>query len=279
MKSKVTMTALAVCTVLGLGYNTMASANITSVDFSTTITVDSPNTCTFTSAVAGGNSSWDLRWALTTAGDPTSSSMVSNSPTDPLFVNVMADIGSAAACTLNKMTFGTDMKTATVAGAGDEENVYRVETANGGFWRYAPVLSKLELFTTNTGADDEDSASLVTLTNITVKDANGASHAQQAVAGPAGKQEGTAFKGFKNQKAMLLTDSFFGSADVPLSKGSSSVALSFIDSTSAIIKSARIGVGVIVASNPEDAQGYVDVDAVNGGESINLPFVINITPV
>lgn len=272
IKNKFTAAALAISTIMGMGYSSLASA-ADSVEFRANIAVTSTYACSYSTAPEGATE-WNLAWDLPADTAPSGTLTFTGAPTAPLTVKVTSAVGNAGTCNLNDMKFSADMGGATNVVAGDN-NAYKVQT-NGGFWRFMPVVAKLELFA---GADAASSP--VDITKIAVVDANGAQHTQTVAVQKAAQQQiaSGALLDFGALDAYTVSDNYLAVNGVtPLAKGTAAADVSFTntDGANPDVKSAILGVGVIVAANPEDSVGAVDVKAVIDAESVSMPFTVNV---
>lgn len=274
MKSKMKLAAVA---ALVLGCSASAFAG-NSVDFKTSINVVAPDYCGIDVAPAG-NSTWSLKWALAADANTGTLTLASDSGTDPLFVNVKVKEASSAACNLANMTFGASLP-ATSAHL-DDTAAFRVATLNDGFWRYMPVVSKLELFTDVAGVADGNTGK-VDLTHVKVTDAKATEHMQADTASHAAATEVNDLSDFNNNPAMTLTDNYLadnGVAPLSIGTGNTDVKYALTEALpeGEFVKAARIGVGALVAKNPEDADGATKLEAVADGNTVSLPFTLNVT--
>lgn len=272
MKNKLSATALAVATLFGAGYSAMASAT-DSVTFTANIAVTSSYKCSYSTA-AGGVTNWGLAWDLAKDGDKSGSLTFGDSPTAPLSVVVKSVASNAGDCNLNDMKFSADMGSATNVVAGNN-NAYRVATSSG-FWRFMPVVAKLELF-----ADKEATATPIALDKVTVTDVNGELHTQSTTTQSHARSEieSGVLADFGTLKAFNVSDNYLAANGVvPLAKGTTEMSVTYKngDATNTAVQSAILGVGVIVAENPENASGAVDVKAVVNGDMVSMPFTVNV---
>ncbi|CAI1507795.1 Uncharacterised protein [Serratia ficaria] len=250
-----------------------AFAEGNTVTLNTTLNVEAADNCSI-SVTPEGKTAWSPKWTLAKNGQSGSLTKGENDNNDPLFVKVKLTDASSANCSLALLSFGADVPDATHAdGMG---GAYVVATQHDGLWRYMPVATKLALFTDAAGT----AANAVALNKVTVKDAAGDSHTQSKSAVHSAMTEVTGVTDFGSNTAVPLTDSYLAANGVaPLSTGGGSTDLSYTATLDAgqKVKSALIGVGVLLAKNPEDAHGAVKLRAVADGETVSLPFTLNVT--
>lgn len=275
MKSKMKMATLAAL-VMACSAGAFAEGN--SVEFKTSIQVVGADNCGIDVAAAGKNS-WALNWVMDKAAAETGTlAMGADSDVEPLFVKVKVRDDSAAACALWNMKFGASLPAAASHLNDGDKGAFKVATQNGGFWRYMPVVAKLAAFTDVRGVDDATTGA-VALDKIKVTDAAKKEHTQSTAAAHNASTELTDVADFGSKPAMTLTNNYLAANGVaPLSVGAGNTDLSFKAELGKgqSIKGALIGVGAVVAKNPEDAEGEVKLDAVANGEKVSLPFTINV---
>lgn len=278
MKNKLSATALAIATVMGMGYSAMASAESTT--FTTTINVHSDNVCEI-DTVQPASANFAATWTKTAGQD--ASTLVVDSAADPVFIGVNVKNGMGANCQLNRVRIGTEVTgTAEAAATTGAQSAAWLQTfgSAGGHWRFAPSLAQLKLFTSN----DYLGANAVTATDITVKDALGTDHAQLATAHVNGgvKIAGADIDAMGAQAdAYVLTDGFFGGAGgfVPMAaKGGAAMTYSLTGGAATdSIKSMQVGVGGIIGGDPEDGAGAVDRTAAAEGDAATLTWVTTVS--
>ncbi|AUO67233.1 hypothetical protein WM46_22345 [Citrobacter freundii complex sp. CFNIH2] len=263
IKRKMNTTALAVCAILGMGYNAMASA--ASADFTTNITVVSPNTCEIETTAPESNS-WALTWTLADAADTSGTLDYGASSTTPFFIKAALKEGSAANCNLNGVVAGANVTGSNVTEVNGQKGYFRVAT-EGGFWRYAPTIAQVKMYT------DAD-ATAEAIGDIKVVDAVGKEHSQSATPLYAHHDDINALAGMNSNPAVELTDNYFVATGDSLLAGNQDVKIT--STATDAIKSVQIGVSALIAKDPENAEGNVDVVAVTGDENISMPFTVDV---
>lgn len=270
MKNKLHLSTLAAL-VMVCGGSAFAEGN--SVTLNTSLTVEAADNCTI-SVSSVGKTAWSPKWTLAKNGQSGNLTKGDSDSNDPLLVKVKLTDTSSANCSLALLNFGADVPGAIHAeGMG---GAYAVATLHDGYWRYMPVVTKLQLFTDAAGT----AANAVALNKVTVKDAAGDNHTQSENAVHSAMAEVTGVADFGSQAAVPLTDSYLAANGVaPLSTGGNSTDLSYTATLDdgQKVKSALIGVGVLLAKNPENENGAVNVRAVADGEMVSLPFTLNVT--
>ena len=279
MKKKLTTTALAIATIMGMGYSAAASADSTT--FTTTINVHSDNTCEL-EVVQPGDATFQATWTKTPGVD--ASTLTVDSAKDPVFIKVnVSDAYTGPTCQLNNVKIGTDVQGTAVAAesSGDASAAWlQAFGTGGGQWRFAPSLAQLKLYTTN----DYDAGSIVPVADISVKDALGNTHVQQANAKAVGGADITAaaLPAMGSQEtSYTLTDGFFNTAGgfVPMAAQGGN-ALTYIlggTSSTAAIKSMEVGVGGIIGGDPEDGSQGVDRGAAAEGDTATLSWITTVS--
>lgn len=275
MKNKLTATALAVTTVVGMGYSALASAGSTdSVQFSTEINVNSVNTCMSTTS-DGGTVSWNLKWKLDAAGQTANAGTLdyNGATTEPLEVKVAVNDGQAATCKLNGMSIAADMMGSAVAEPGSA--AYKVATSDG-FWRYMPVVASVKLFTDNkfttAATGDVTIAAADTKSYLMTQGGSSTHTGQTAITPDAGLKWGS-------NDAVVLSDGYLNNGGyAPLTFNGTTPDVKWAKSgTAEDIESVVVGVSSVIATNPEKADGEVYVDAVYDTEPVHMPFTVNVT--
>ena len=271
MKKKFSATALAIATIMGLGYSTMALADSAPVDFNASVKVISDQKCEL-NVKADSVQSWDLTW---TKAATNSSIAYGSASTAPLFINVNTSNDSVAPCKLNSVHVGTNVTESSTV-APDNDAVYRQPVGASGFWRFSPVLAKIDLYSDNAFATNVNAAAGA----LTIMDAQGNSHTQAAT--PAIQQtnrtESTSLLGFTSVGAVSLTDNYISANGfVPLSVNQGGEVSYSMANTNVDIHSMKIGVGVILAKDPENATGTVDKEVPVDGDVVTMPWVMTVT--
>lgn len=270
MKSRMTAAALAVCSVMGMGYSAGALADGDSVDFTTTINVSSINKCEATVTAGDTGSNWALTWTLDSASGP-SSIDYGSAATDPLQVKVTINDDAANDCHLNGMKIAADMGS-SVSVAGDSA-AFKQPVSNG-FWRYMPVVADAKLYTDTTWTTAVDG-------DVSVKGADAEDYTVQATAQHTAQEQITPAAGWNwgSNEAVVLSNGYLNNGGyAPLTANGAPAPVTFTLGTPAQnVDSAIIGVSAIIASDPEDAAGTTDVNAVVDNEVVNMPFTINVT--
>lgn len=268
MKNKLTATALALTTIMGMGYSTLAAAN-DSADFTTTINVVSENNCIAQVSKGATGTEWALTWTLPAVGD--SSIDYTRTVTTPLEVLVSINDGPGNECHLNDMTIAADMKVAEqVSGSA----AYKVPTQGGGFWRYMPVVAQAKLFT-----DTAYTTAVSGVVNVIGADGGKYSVSPSSIATAYEEYTPLAAANWGSNPAVVLSDGYVGTEGyAPLTVSGAPTAVAFtMDATGQNVDSAIIGISAVIASDPEDGSGNVDTSAALNGETITMPFTINVT--
>ncbi|WP_129544109.1 hypothetical protein [Serratia sp. 1D1416] len=271
MKNKLHLSTLAALVMVCSG-GVFAEGN--SVTLTTTLSVEAVDTCAINVAPVG-KTAWSPKWTLAKnaqSGNLTKGESDSNSP---LLIRVKLTDDSSPGCSLANLSFDADAPSA-LKEPDLAKKVYLIATQHEGYWRYMPVATKLALFTDTAGT----AAKAIALSKVTVKDAAGDSHTQSESVVHSAMAEVTGVADFGSNTAIPLTDSYLAANGVaPLAKRGNSAALSYSATLEAgqKVKSALIGVGVLLAKNPEKSDGTVKLRAVENGETISLPFTLNVT--
>ena len=272
MKNKLNMSLLATLVMICSGG---AFAESKSVALSATLNVEAEDTCIINVSTVG-KTTWSPTWKLAKNSQSGEIFKGSSDDNEPLFVKVALTDSSSANCSLKELKFGADSPSTHLNdGSG---GAYAVVTQHGGAWRYMPVATKLQLFTDVEGTQ----ANAVALNKVTVSDAAGASHSQSESALHTAMTEIKDIDDFGQQVAIPLTNNYLSTNGVvPLNTGGGNTALSYSlasDYAGSPVKNALIGVGVLLAKNPEsDGDGQTYLRAVENGETVSMPFTLNVS--
>lgn len=263
MKNKMNAAALAVCAALSVGYSAVASA-ADPVNFTTNITISSPFDCPVSTTAA--TTQWDLTWKLAAETDTSGTFDYGSAPAEPLTVVASLDNGAGGDCDLSGLKVNADATAPGVAAATGQPGFYLKDTSNGGHWRYAPVLSRIQLYT--------DAGLTAATAAVTVTDAAGVDHPQGDTPKYTAHANLTSLTGMGGNDAVSLSNNYLdANALVPLS---GAAMTSFKLAQPAVIKQATIGVSAIIAKNPEDQEGKTAVAVVNNDDVVTLPFTVNV---
>lgn len=271
MKNKLNIPALTALVMICSG-SVQAEGN--SVTLNTTLNVEAADNCVI-NVNAEGKTTWSPKWTLSKNSQSGELTKGIADSTDPLLVRVKFSDDSSANCSLANLKFGADVPQGRHVDDG-AKGAYLVGTEHEGFWRFMPVVTKLALFTDADGT----SSGTVPLNKVTVKDAAGNNHHQSESVLRTAMTEITGVADFGNQTAIPLTNSYLATDGVaPLSTGNGSTDLSYEATLEAgkSVKNALIGVGTLLAKNPENDNGAVNLKAVENGETIQLPFTLNVS--
>lgn len=267
MKKKISMSVLSVATIIAMGYSSVASAANDPLEFNTQITVSSPYDCAIDTHAAA--TEWDLTWTLNQLADTTGTLTYNSAPADPLAIDVTFAAGAAPTCHLDGMVISGIANGDGVTPVTGQKGFFRKKTSDG-FWRYAPVLSRIRLY-----SSDDDATAINTA--LTFTDAAGTSHTQSAsptaLYSAHGDITDTQVPGLEGKEGIALSDNYIAAnAFVPLVGDEISLA----GSGASNVRSAHVDVSAIIAKNPENEMGQEDVAAVNNNDVINLPFTVQI---
>ncbi|WP_421558705.1 hypothetical protein, partial [Pseudomonas canadensis] len=273
MNSNIKVTAFAALAAL-MGSGGAFADDTNTVELTTKITVRGAETCSLDVSSLNSKTNWNLDWALAAGAESGTLSKGMGHEDEPLFVKVKFAEGSASTCSLTGMKIqGSSSATAST----ESTNAFRTKTGEA-FWRFMPVMAQLKLFTDATGADDSTTGA-IELSKVTVKDRNGADHSQAASATHAAMAEVTGLPEFKTNKAVALTNNYLADNGVlPLVGDGTDITFTVEGlAENQSVKSALIGVGALVAMNPEDENGDTKVTDIADGAAFNMPYAVNVT--
>ncbi len=244
------------------------------VELTTAIKVEGAETCVLDVSSLGGKANWNLNWNLADGADTGSLTGGTGHEPEPLFVKVKFTESSSKSCSLNAMKI--DGATSAV-GIGEGSNAFRVNT-NDTYWRFMPVMAQLKLFTEANGADDSTTGA-ISLDKVTVVDRKGTEHLQQASFSHAAMAEVVELADFNSKPAIALTNNYLADNGVlPLAGVGSAMTFKVAElAEGQTVKSALIGVGALVAKNPENESGEVKVTDVALGTEFSMPYTVSVT--
>ncbi|RYC43363.1 hypothetical protein [Pectobacterium zantedeschiae] len=276
MNSNMKMATLA---ALLMGWNASAFADGNSVTFKASILVEDNSSCGIDVSAVDNKSTWGLKWTLERGGALGTMSKEAGTGDEPLFVKVKVRDGAPARCNLGNMKFGATVSESTRVTDGSH-GVFRVATQHDGFWRYMPVVAKLALFTDPKGADDNVTGA-INLGDITVRDDQSQINYAQKSQVAYHANEAVVSTVFSKQPGKTLTNNYLtddGIAPFALSNTGSTLMSYTANNVAAdkSIKGAQIGIGAVIADNPEDSNGNIKLAGVADGERVNLPFTVSV---
>lgn len=264
MKNKLSATALAIATVMGMGYSAMASA--ATADFTAQLIVSSPNVCEPV-LTPPAETTWASTWTLANAADTSGTIDVTKYPNEPHMIKVALDAGAASTCDLNGLVVGASATGADVTPVEGQPGYLQVDTKAGGFWRYVPTLAQAHFYTDSNWATLDNSAVTATLGAQT--------HTQSTTVQ---YTKGTDIKGetaFGAADALGVSDNYFVSNGISPITTTKDVQVKAANTTDHM-KSAEIGISAVIAKDPVDASGTVDTALVMNDASITMPFTIEV---
>lgn len=264
MKNKLSATALAIATVMGMGYSAMASA--ATANFTAQLTVSSPNVCE-PELTPPANSTWASTWTLANEADTSGTIDVTTYTNAPSMIRVALAAGASTSCDLNGLVLGATATGADVTGVTGQPGYYQVDTKAGGFWRYVPTLAQAHFYTDDSWTTVDGADVIATLGQNTETQSTTALYVK-----------GTAITGqsaFGAANALGVSDNYFVANGIAPITTTKDVKVTSANTTDPM-KSAEIGISAVIANNPVDASGAVDTALVTDGATINMPFTIEV---
>lgn len=289
MKMKLSRITAAVALATGMmGYIGSALAgDADPVQYTASVLVHSNNTCgVYTDVPAGSDAIFSATWdsAMNTDTPPVrESTLTATSNAEPAKITVTTDPG--VKCTLSGMHIETYGQ-AGIEQAPDSNIAYRKQiedgtgtAVTGGFWRFIPTMASVKLYTTE--------ASSTPVTTVAYKDAKGVLHNMNTTAQVS---QGTAVQmgGLtgNSEPGVTLTNNYLTSTYAPMMMGAGNgLAVSYIqpydakgdaDNTTAYQK-VELGIGAVVAKDPEAADGKQNPDLANNGNLAQMPFTVVVS--
>ncbi|AFI89680.1 hypothetical protein EXT68_02940 [Pectobacterium parmentieri] len=276
MNSNMKMATLA---ALLMGCNAGAFAEGNSVMFKASVLVEDNSSCGIDVSSVDNKSSWGLKWTLTRGGKEGVLTRNTGSSDEPLFVKVKVRDGAAAKCNLGNMRFSAETPNTGSVTSG-RGGFVRMRTQHDGYWAYMPVVAKLALFTDTKGADDNTTGA-INLADITVKNTkSGANYTQKSQVASHVNDRVTGLPDLPHQPAYTLTNNYLadnGATALIAESASSDFTYSVSNlGEGEAVKGALIGIGSLVAENPEDENGTVKLNGVADGERVDMPFTVKV---
>lgn len=273
MKNKFS-TALAIATVMSMGYSTLSvAASPESITFTPSIHVTSPFSCEYETGLGGSTPAWSVNWNLASRGDA-HGVLTFNDAKEPIDIQIHA-LGADTSCTLNNMHLTvTKAGDALVVGGGSL--AFKMPTENG-YWQYVPLLSRVQLFTDSNYATPSTG-------NAKVSTADGETNESGVTVTTAGQQMlSTVYEwiNWGSTQGGLLSDGYMvnddGFAALTGPDGASNPVTFTPHNGTDQIRSMKIGITAIIGRDPIDETGNVKVDGVSNGDTVDLPFTVNVT--
>lgn len=267
MKKNMTALAMTVAVAAGtMGY--MVNATAGTADYSATLTVVSDNTCDL-SVTPPGSSDYNATWTATDDGNGGLSSTMAvdnSSPKEPL--EILVSIAGGTNCAVNNINIETDSTGATQVPGDTYSWLHAVTGSSGGYWRFVPTMASIKLYEDDAGTTGESKA-------VKFHAADGQDYDMNATAQAASGASTTMENGIDG---VQLTASYIR-ADYKATLLSSSGRLTSIlpDDQSKAYKSVKLGIGAVVASDPESASGGVAKESVTSGNSVDIPMVVTVS--
>ncbi|HFD2064156.1 TPA: hypothetical protein ACF2D8_005061 [Serratia marcescens] len=266
MKNKLSATALAIATVMGMGYSAMSSAAVSTADFTAQLIVHSPNTCEpeLTPPV---DTTWASTWTLANEADASGTIDATQFPQEPHMIKVALAAGASTTCDLNGLVVGASATGGDVTDVAGQPGYYQVDTKSGGFWRYVPTIAQAHFYTDDAWQTLDTGAITATLGQNTATQSATALYTKgTAIAGKAA---------FGTANALGVSDNYFAADGIaPITTAKDVKVASATTGTQ--MKSAEIGISAVIANDPVDAGGTVDTSLVSNAATINMPFTVEV---
>lgn len=270
MKKNMTALAMSVAVAAGtMGY--MAAAQAGTADYSNTITISSEDTCQIdVSGPQGADAGFNATWTgVTTSGTGvTTGTLAVDADTSATPKVIKLKMTGGSKCNLSTIHLTTAATGSQNAAGGTTALIHPMESGDGAFWRFVPLLASAKLYT-----DDNWSAGETTEVKFHAPD--GSEHQQQPSAVGHQSDDIPSMDGVPGK---LITNNSFGSgiqsALLTQTSGKSTIEP---DDTQAIYQSAELGVGVALGANPETPGGTPDPKAVLDKDSVSIPFTVTVT--
>lgn len=272
MKKNMSALAMSVALAVGtMGYITTAQAQGAVADYTNTIHVTSDNTCDLT-VTPPGQLTFNATWTATGTGAAMTSAMAINGDTPAAPPEIEVAITGGKGCVVNQLMLTTTLGAGvTQAPGGQKTYIKAVDgSTNNAYWRFTPYMAKISLYTDSAFTTGETGDASYTAPD-------GSVHAQNTTAA-VGNQSATVTMEAQGVDGILMTDNWFtAGVDTSLVDGGNGVSHILTKDLTATYMSAKLGIGVALSKDPENAAGQPDKVTVANGDHVAIPFTITVS--
>ncbi|KFD24796.1 hypothetical protein [Yokenella regensburgei] len=270
MKKNMTALAMSVAMAAGtLGCMNTAQADPVSADFSNNIHVISVNTCDIDVSLPTGSRDFVANWTRTAASGSTMAVDAATLAEPP---EILVAVNGGAGCKLDKLTLTTDLGAGVYLAPGGTRTFLKAVdgSSNGGYWRFTPTLAKATLY-------GDAAATSGATTSVDFIDPAGVK-VQQSTTAKGNQNDRLDMEG-AGVKGVLMTNNYFTNALASaLVSGTANETQLIAEDTNTSYKAMKIGISAILGTDPESAAGTPSALTVAEGDSVDIPFTINISP-
>lgn len=237
-----------------------------SADITASVSVVSTDVCGF--QVLPPDHNMQMTWTRDSEGK---GNAVLTSNTAPAYVTVRAEGG--ASCNLNKIQLKTEVGSGMAKlTTPDDITVFRVNTGSqGAFWRILPLLADAKFYTDEAGGTQgagviswdgpkPGDADKVIFSNTTQKTANSSIEAP----------------GVGDGEYIFMTDEYVVAGGALLVDSAGNPGSFSSDATEEVYKSAKLGFGALIATDPENVDGVPSPQLGSGGDQFTFTWTVYI---
>lgn len=256
--------ACGLCLLMSASGVALAADGSNSADISASVTVLADDGC----AVTIGAPSHPMEMTWTRKKDEPSSVLVTSSH-DPVYVTLTATGGDG--CHLNsKMAVRTDPGAGMVTTDDDYPSFRKSFGNRGGYWRIMPLLADTRFFldenatTQGTGKISWDGPKVGGADDVTFGDTPKNKGGEPLESPPIGVGE-----------FVFMTDEYVEEGGGVLIENESNVGHFSSNNDSEVYKSARIGFGALIATDPENVDGERSPELASAGDKVSMSWVVS----
>lgn len=257
--------ASSLCLMLAGPSVALAADDSNQAEISASVSVVATEICKIIVLPSGRNMA--MTWTRDTEG-VSSATLVS--PTDPIYVTVKSLGGEN--CNVNNLTLRTKI------GDGLEQMVsdsgityYRSKVNNqGAFWRILPYLADAKFYLDD--SVNSEGSGKISWDGPTSGDGDTVSFLHE----PKNKASDTIESSAGAGKFMFMTDEYVEDGGALLVDGANSEGHFSSDKQDEQYKSARLGFGALIATDPENADGVPNPQIASGGDLVTFSWVVYI---
>ncbi|HBC0589207.1 TPA: hypothetical protein I3599_004579 [Enterobacter cloacae] len=239
-----------------------------SVNMSAVVNISSDVTCALTVSKPG-NTALTANWTRKAGDNPESTFVNTTADKNPMYISVAAS--GASNCALNNMKIITSTTAQNISGSvGQGSKWFHVVNFGSlnGAWKFAPFLTDLKLYTDN-------HYGVAGSGNITITNANGSPLTVQSTV--------KAHEGSIDSEKYRMTDSYivggaFNMGDMLMHNSLTGTITFSTDSAAEMYKSAKIGVGAVLGTDPIVRNtATVDKTVAANGDVATMNWTVTIS--
>lgn len=190
--------------------------------------------------------------------------------------NLMVKVKGDAGCSLNALRMTTTMTGGDHPPGGSGDYSYRVPLtpSAGGYWRFMPYLARAQFYTDDS-ATQEGTGKITyhspNSSNVVFQDSPKYTGGQTEYLEVMGEDPGEV------ANSLFMTDEYAADGGALLVDGTSNIGTFSSDNTAEVYKSATLGLGVLIATGPENATGERDNAVAAEGDKATMTWTITMS--